>query len=508
MPDPAAAAAAAASTGSTAASSPPSPPSPPPSTTRRNSQDDSIWLASSSSSSSPSAFQAMSFAEDSGHHHNNHNNHHSHDAHASDHDLDQMDQPLAGKEAFESYPDGGRDAWTVVIACFALFTTIGGLYSWGVFQDRLVSDGVAPASTLAWIGSLQASIEAMIALPGARLVAAYGPRRVALLGTALVTAGPVLASFCPTSVAGLIVTQGIIYGLGLGLLYFAAATLPSAYFLRRRNLATGIVYAGAGIGGAVYSVLAARLLETVSVAWTLRCVALLSLLVNAPAVAVLRSRAEPEPFLARGKRMVNWSAFKDRRFALLVVGSSIALFPLFVPPFFLPLYAGSVGLSPAVSSVILAGFNLASAIGRLGFGLFADSLLGSLNTLVVCLLLVGVSTLVIWPLATTAAPLIAFAVVNGLCSGGMFSLFPGTVANIFGSRDLGQFFSLIVFFWLPGYFLGSPIAGYLLQAYGGPEAGLGAYRPAIFYSGALSLTAAGCVLAVRVLQDRRLFKKI
>ncbi|KAI9347462.1 hypothetical protein DFJ73DRAFT_937490 [Zopfochytrium polystomum] len=212
----------------------------------------------------------------------------------------------------------------------------------GVFQDRLVSDGVALGSTLAWIGSLQAGIKAMIALPSVWLITAYGlvpslfQRCVALLGTALVTAGLVLVSFCPTSVAGLIVTQGIMYSLGLGLLYFAVATLLSVYFLCRWNLATSNVYTGAGIGGAVY-VLAAHLLETVSVAWTLR---------GSASVAGGAG--------ARGKRIVNWSAFKDRRFALLVVCSSIMLFLLFVPLFFL-LYAGSVGLSLAVSSVIFAG---------------------------------------------------------------------------------------------------------------------------------------------------------
>ncbi|KAJ1530008.1 hypothetical protein HK405_002113, partial [Cladochytrium tenue] len=91
---------------------------------------------------------------------------------------------------------------------------------------------------------------------------------------------------------------------------------------------------------------------------------------------------------------------------------------------------------------------------------------------------------------------------------GMFSLFPGTLASVFGSRDLGRAFSLIVFFWMPGYFLGSPIAGYLNQAYGGPDAGLEAYRPAIFYSGALSLASAACFVAVRAIQDRSVFKKL
>lgn len=47
--------------------------------------------------------------------------------------------------------------------------------------------------------------------------------------------------------------------------------------------------------------------------------------------------------------------FKDARFCFLLFGTSIALFPLFVPPFFLPLFAGSVGLSTTTSSYLLAG---------------------------------------------------------------------------------------------------------------------------------------------------------
>ncbi|KAI9325817.1 hypothetical protein DFJ73DRAFT_801658 [Zopfochytrium polystomum] len=111
-----------------------------------------------------------------------------------------------------------------------------------------------------------------------------------------------------------------------------------------------------------------------------------------------------------GARLVDQlkSAFKDKRFILLLVGSSIAIFHLFVPPFFLPLYANSVGLSTSMSLLVVAGFNLSSAAGRFGFGVFADLLLGSLNSFVVCLFLVGISTLVIWPLATSVAPLVVF----------------------------------------------------------------------------------------------------
>jgi len=129
--------------------------------------------------------------------------------------------------------------------------------------------------------------------------------------------------------------------------------------------------------------------------------------------------------------------FKDARFCFLLFGTSIALFPLFVPPFFLPLFATSVGLSAKVSSYLLAGlsvpmfgklfsslltfpvfslgYNISSAGGRIAFGLFADSLLGSLNSLLLCLVMVTVSTLAIWPFATTIAPLVVFAIINGFC---------------------------------------------------------------------------------------------
>ncbi|GAA6040702.1 hypothetical protein JCM8097_000882 [Rhodosporidiobolus ruineniae] len=424
-------------------------------------------------------------------------------------------QPTANKEAFDSYPE---DAWaSCVLPCFVIFsTTIGGMYAWGVFQDKLVAEGVGSSSTLAWIGSTQACMEALLAIPASRLVAAYGPRRVALLSTFFTSLAPLLASFCTHSVGGLVVTEGILFGFGVCLGYFASAMLPSSYFLRRRNIATGLVFAGGGIGGAVFSIIAAQLLERMSLQWTFRTLALIYLLLNLPAALVLKSRLPKEPFRSEAK-VLDWtrsspptrrSLFKDARFTLLLLGTSIALFPLFVPPFFLPLYGSSIGLSASTSSLILAGFNLASAGGRVGFGLGADAFFGSINSLVLCLALVGVSTLAIWPVATSMAPLIVFAVINGFCAGGMFSLIPGTVASVFGTKRLGTVFSLMVSFWTSGYFMGSPIAGYLLQAFGGPEGGVEAYRPAMFYSGALSLLAAICVGAVRVRTSRRVWAKI
>ena len=54
---------------------------------------------------------------------------------------------------------------------------------------------------------------------------------------------------------------------------------------------------------------------------------------------------------------------------------------------------------------------------------------------------------------------------------------------------------------------GAPIAGWILSAYGGSQAGLVAFRPAIYYAGSLSVAATLLVLAVRqlMLQNWKVF---
>ncbi|GAA6061655.1 hypothetical protein JCM10212_002532 [Sporobolomyces blumeae] len=418
------------------------------------------------------------------------------------------DEPIAPKEAFDSYPDGGI-AWLQIAAGSLLFSiSLGGIYLWGVLQDALVSSGAGTAAQLAWVGSCQASVAAVFAIPLSRIVSALGARQSALIGSCFITLSPLLASFTTHNLVGLIFTQAILFGCGQGLAFFAAVQLPSSYFYKKRNIASGIVYAGAGVGSAVLSIVVGQLLTKLSIEWTLRCLSLIFAFVAFPVSLALKSRGPKKPFRSGGQ-VFDRSMFRDARFCFLLAGTSIALFPLFVPPFFLPLFATSVGLSATTSSYLLAGYNLASAGGRVAFGLFADSLLGSLNSLLLCLTMVTVSTLAIWPFATSIGPLVAFAIINGFCAGGLFSLMPGTIASLFGSSRLSVIFSMLISAWSFGYFLGSPIAGYLLEAGGGPSAGIDAFRSAIYYSGGLSAFSTlliGVVKALQLKRDKRISK--
>jgi hypothetical protein len=55
---------------------------------------------------------------------------------------------------------------------------------------------------------------------------------------------------------------------------------------------------------------------------------------------------------------------------------------------------------------------------------------------------------------------------------------------------------------------GAPIAGYLLNAYGGENSTLQAYHPAMFYAGSLALGAAGLVAVVRLKINSSVFRKL
>src|SRR5277367_5286353 len=78
--------------------------------------------------------------------------------------------------------------------------------------------------------------------------------------------------------------------------------------------------------------------------------------------------------------------FRSFQFTTLFLAGAIATFPLFVPPFFLPLYSASVGLSASKGAGLVAGFNFSSAVGRLLCGFLSDSM-GPVNTLLLALVL-------------------------------------------------------------------------------------------------------------------------
>ncbi|KXH30132.1 major facilitator superfamily transporter [Colletotrichum simmondsii] len=413
--------------------------------------------------------------------------------------VDDTTDPIlqASREADSTVPEGGY-GWVVVGGCFIVaWWIIGTSYSWGVIQGALIEDGLGTPAVLSFVGSLAAALISALAIINSRVMRRIGPRKTGLLGISLL--GIVkfmfhgeLSSANQPSASSFVADKSI----------QIVSVVPAQYFSRKRGLANGIVFAGGGLGGAVNSFALDALLNHLGSAWAYRVLALVTLATGLPAAWLIKERVP-----VRSTGFVEWRLFKSLTFVLVFLAGAVGTFPLFVPPFFLPLYSKSIGLSSSTGAGLVAGFNFSSAIGRICCGAFCDAF-GALNVLFVSLFLSAVSILAIWPVSTSLVPMVAFVIINGVSNGGFFSTMPTVVGNTFGSARVSVAMSMIVTGWAGGYLMGSPIAGYLLEAYGGAEGGLQAYRPAMFYAGSLSLAAAGLVAMVRLRINSSILAKI
>ncbi|KAJ6476111.1 major facilitator superfamily domain-containing protein [Mycena sanguinolenta] len=399
-------------------------------------------------------------------------------------------------------PDGGY-GWTVLFGCAIItFWFTGISYSWGILQAALVKQGLSSPSTLSFVGSTTTACISGLAVINARVIRFLGARRTALLGIFLLGSGEILSGFASENIGGLFVTFGAVTGVGTSLCFMVVSVTPAQYFNKRRGLANGIVYASGGFGGAVTSFAMDALLKSVGPAYTFRIIGLCALVTGLPAAWLIKERTT-----IRTAGFIEWPLFRDPRFIILFIAGAIGTFPLFVPPFFLPLYSNSVGLSSSTGAGLVAGFNFSSALGRLGCG-FASDLIGPVNVLFVALLFSAVSMLAIWPVSTSLTPLVLFVMINGAANGGFFSTMPTVVGTVFGSARVSVAMGMIVTGWAGGYLMGAPIAGYLLNAYGGADSTLSAYHPAMFYAGSMGLGATGLVSLMRLQTSTRFFQKV
>ncbi|XP_066598650.1 monocarboxylate transporter 9 isoform X1 [Prorops nasuta] len=160
-------------------------------------------------------------------------------------------------------PDGGY-GWVVVFASFMCNMIVDGIaYTFGIFIGAFVNYFGEGKGKTAWVGSLLSGMYLSAGPVVSALTNKYGCRAVCMAGSFLGAAAFVLSTFS-TSVNMLMMTYGIMGGLGFGLIYLPAVVCVGYYFETKRSLATGIAVCGSGFGTFAFAPLATFLLETYS----------------------------------------------------------------------------------------------------------------------------------------------------------------------------------------------------------------------------------------------------
>ncbi|CBQ67491.1 related to ESBP6-similarity to Monocarboxylate transporter [Sporisorium reilianum SRZ2] len=385
-----------------------------------------------------------------------------------------------------SIREGGYGWVNVVCSIFVNAVTWGVNTTFGVyFSYYLQHDYFTGATPMryAYVGGLSVAA-CMLAAPFSNLLwRSSGWFKTPLyLGMVFVTMGQVGAGLCRTYVQ-LLFTQGLVFGIGLGLIMVPTQPLLSQWFRRKLSYAQGLSAAGSGLGGLVLANTTRYLIQEKSLEYALICNGIVSFVVLLPCITLMKSTEPQTPrFLPSGFRKsktesstTTTSTAKIRKnplelkwlvhpgYAFVLLFGVFSMIGYFVALYSLAAFASSgLGLTQKQASTLQSILAAGQMVGRPLCGLLLD-LVGRHPCTIVIQTLAGLTCFAFWLPARSFGLLVVFAVTQGLLGGTIWSSVAPLSAEVVGIRDLP---SALAVFWLvtsvPGQF-GQPMAVALIN---------------------------------------------
>ncbi|EXJ81382.1 hypothetical protein A1O3_07673 [Capronia epimyces CBS 606.96] len=402
--------------------------------------------------------------------------------------------PVPGKSGYQP-PEGGTRAWLVVLgSTLALFSTLGYVNSFGVYQEYYSTHQLRDrsASSIAWIGSIQVFFQFSSGVVAGPLFDRHG-EKIMWFPCVTYTFAIMMTSLCKEYYQ-FILAQGILSGISSGLIFTVAVSVPNHYFRRNIGAAVGIIVAGSSLGGVIFPITLNQLLNlsTIGFGWSVRIcgfinVGLLSLSCLTIKAAARNMGRKPDP-----------ASFKRPVFYLTTIASFFLVWGMFVPYFYLPVYSIQRGMSADLASYLIAIMNAASLFGRVLPGMAADRL-GRYNLWLVACFSSGI-LLLCWGATKSNAAILVFAILFGFFSGAIISLMNACVAQITPDpRQIGAHIGVLSFICGFAGLSGSPISGAIATEYN-------SYVDSGYFGGASMILGAFIVVAARLGPKERKLK--
>lgn len=270
-----------------------------------------------------------------------------------------------------------------------------------------------------------------------------------------------LASFAK-SVTHLIFTHGILYAIGGSICYSPTILFVNEWFIVRRGLAFGIMWAGTGVSGVILPLVMQWLLSSYGFKTTLRIWSLALFLLTFPLLYFLKPRL-PLDSTPRSRKLFDLRFLYDRSFLILQSCSILESLGFFLPTIYLPTYATDV---LATSQLVGAGtvilVNVASVFGCVAMGTLTDRF-----HVTTCILIstIGatIGVFLFWGLSTSLPLLYIFCIIYGLFAGSFSSTWTGVIKLMqqrTENADSGLVFAFLAF----GRGIGNVISGPLSEA--------------------------------------------
>ena len=343
-------------------------------------------------------------------------------------------------------------------------------YVWTLFTKPLGGAlGAAPAA-LQVTFSLLIVLQTFFSPFQGYLVDRFGPRRLIALGGALTGLSWVLAAHAG-SLTMLYLTYGLIGGLGTGIVYVGVVGQMVGWFPDRRGFAAGVVAAGYGMGAIVTTFPIANSLAASGYQATLQQFGVIFGVVGCIAALGLKPPPVTDGIASGGVFTSTGVMLKSPIFWLMFVMMSLMSTSGLMVTSQMAAFGGDFGITQAVVFG-MAALPLALTVDRFTNGLtrpffgWVSDQIGRENTMCLAFALEGIA-MTLW-LATRGDPLL-FVLLSGVVFfgwGEIFSLFPSTLTDTFGTRNATRNYGCLYMAQGIGAIFGGPLASLLHEATG------------------------------------------
>lgn len=353
-------------------------------------------------------------------------------------------------------------------------------YVWALFTGPLTEKLHAPLAEVQVTFSLLIVLQTFLSPAQGYLVDRFGPRLLLLAGAVLTGLSWVLASQVE-SLTALYLTYGVLGGVGTGIIYVGVVGMMVQWFPDKRGLASGLVAAGYGFGAILTTFPISRSVQSAGLSSALLTFGIIMGLVGALAALGMRRPDKGSPRVAdcaeQHGLVQEARDYKPREmlrspifwlmFVMMTMMSTSGLMVISQ----MGAFAKDFGVADALVFGLTA-LPLALSIDRFTNGLtrpffgWVSDRIGRENTMLLAFGLEGFA-MTVW-LLYAHHPL-AFVLLSGVVFfgwGEIFSLFPSTLTDTFGTKHATTNYGFLYMAQGVGSVLGGPLAALLHQETG------------------------------------------
>lgn len=387
-----------------------------------------------------------------------------------------------------------KKRWGILAAVCLINLCLGSIYAWSVFSSSMTEYfnntlhlNIGPGD-MAIVYTIANSVGPITMISGGWFNDRLGPKKVIALGGIMFGGGMIISGFA-TSISFLIISYGLIAGLGLGMAYGATISTGVKYFPDKRGLIGGITTAVYGMSSVILPPVVTIIVNKFDAPFAFKIVGAAFLVIIVVCTFFLEQCPDgylPEgytpPAAVSGGKNMNWKEMMKTPvfYVMMLLLTCGAFSGMMVISQASAVAQGMVGMTAIAASTAVSVLALFNATGRILAGYISDKI-GRINTLMAAcaLSVIGLLCLYLSGLNTVAIFYVGLSIV-GISFGSFMGVFPGFTADQFGAKHNSVNYGIM--------FIGFAIAGYF-----GPQimrnifAQTGAYQNAFLIACGLSI---------------------